>query len=255
MKNKKFIWLSGSVIVLIGTMLGILFIPMLYVDDYFKNNYSVGNIPFIQIVSFQSKRDLFNSKYTILLRLSAEDEKHGGYIYSVKRKNLIFWEIDENETIKIYTEGLTFEEFVKTAEENDLSENNPNPKNISINNSFLEQDEDNPALNPANSNEDVFFSKPTKYSEGEKNIEDFNNLKIGMNGKETLEIVGDYDRSISNYYGDNNISCHYAINKGGVNFVEIVFDKDPDYFPEDAKIQKVSIVYDDNRIEDLELDN
>jgi hypothetical protein len=106
--KKSFIALFTLLFIII---LGGLFAPMLYAESYFKNNYSVGAIPNIQSQVFQSKFDLFNPKYAVLLQLHSQNGKQGGYIVPLKHSWLVWWEVDKENIVQVNSNGISFEEL------------------------------------------------------------------------------------------------------------------------------------------------
>ena len=230
-------------------LLGVTFAPLLYAENYFKNNYSVGAVPNIQSQVFQSKFDLFNPKYTVLLQLDPQNGKQGGYIVPLKRSWLVWWEVDKENIVQINSNGITFDELVKTAKDNDLTKTNPKPDNISTDG----QPKDGYKSTANLTNEELYFSPPENRLGKQRNIDDFKKLKIGMSNIETKKIVGISDRSLVNYNNMKGTASHYAISQNGVNFIEILFDLPPAVYPDKAVVKHVKVIYTDRRIEDLPL--
>jgi len=236
-----------SIIILI--ILGVLFVPLLYAENYFNNNYSVGAIPNIRSEVFQSKFDVFNPEYAVLLQLDPENGKQGGYIVPLKRNWLVLWEIDTENITRVDSNGISFDEFVQTAKENDLSKNNPKPENISINDNLPGEPKSTAHL----SNEELYFTIPENRGV-ERTFEDFKKLQIDMKYQDTTEIIGKPDVCNVNYKDIVGAACHYSLTNYDDRFIEIVFNPIPAAYPDRSTVKNIKIIYTNRTTEDLPLE-
>jgi hypothetical protein len=94
-------------------------------------------------------------------------------------------------------------------------------------------------------------------NKGLENVDDFKKLKIGMDYKDVLPIIGQSDRySKSNDVTNGFEEDNFKIGKNGVNFVAVLWTNEfvPESITSTTQLYKVKIIYDDNRSEELPLE-
>ncbi len=240
--SKKITIILLTLVVLIALLLT--FIPLVYAP-YFIKYMDNDQLKYLENFSDKqeivlSKFDLFNPKYTLIYN-TPEPTPEGQriiLIYQLHRDKLLLWNIDKQNSVTGGTTKYSFEETVKLAKKQDLSQNNPDSGDIEFEG---QQDQDD--------NSDLASPSGTKYA-GRK-VEQFKLLKKNMIYSEIEKAIDPGDRvmvhgAVKKYFLD------FIVQDKGVSFVRLEFDRNINIYS-DASLLGAQIVYKDRKVEDLAL--
>lgn len=237
-KKTKTIIISCSIVLILLIISTIIAIsPFTTVNNVISDKTSklIGNNGFIykQDKLVLSKFDLINPVYTRVFDISNDNKGEKlGFIYQLKRKNLFEFEVVEP-VGSFSAKNLTFEEVVNFIAKNDLTQNNPDPANISVLDKRKEQVQEKKNL----TEDEYYCTKIEGWNGSEKDLDQFKKVKTGMEYIEIEAIVGKPERGRRDeiYFAQYQLNNDYLI--------EMEFEKDRliDKNTELLKISKINI--------------